>query len=126
MPTIEQAVKGYIRMRDRKEAIQKKHKEELRPLLDNMEKVEAWVLKQLQDQGADNIKTAEGTAYIVHRNSVVAKDKQAFIEYVQEHDMHGLLDIRPNKTAVLEFVESTGDIPPGVSLTTQLVANIRR
>lgn len=126
MPNIDHAVSGYIRLRDMKKEMEARHKEELAPIKDKMNKLEVWLLKQLQDQGADNIKTPHGTTYLSRRVSVRAEDKQAFMDYIKEQDMFGLLEVRPSKEAVTEFMESTGDLPPGITTTTDLTANVRR
>ena len=49
-----------------------------------------------------------------------------FINYVQENDAFAMLDKRPNKTAVLEHLKDTGDMPPGVELSTEIVVNVNK
>jgi len=126
MPNIDNAVAGYIQLRDMKKELEAKHKEELAPLNAKMIRLEAWLLNQLQEQGANNIKTPHGTTYVNTRNSVKAEDKEEFMKYIKENDMFGLLEVRPSKAAVEEFAESTGDLPPGVTISSELRAYVRR
>lgn len=122
----DQVVSTYIKMRDAKKALEAEQKLALKPYEEGLAKLEARALAILSEQGADSLKTKFGTCYSTTRRSVRASDKEAFMDYVKSHDAFDLLDIRPNKTAVEDFVGEHGDLPPGVSSETMLAVNFRR
>jgi hypothetical protein len=116
----------YLQIRERKRVMEERHKEELRPLNDAMEKLEDFFQKNMDALGMDNLKAASGTAYLSTVSSVKAADKIAFLDFVREHDSWHLLDIRPAKTAMNEYVEEHGITPPGVDYTRITKVNVRK
>ena len=123
MATLDDAVGAYVKLRDMKKAMQEKHKEELAPINEKMLKVEGFVHRELNRLGAQNAKTPHGTCYLSTITKPKVEDWGAFINYVRKEDLWDMLDRRPNKTAVDEYVESTGDVPPGLSI--QQETNVR-
>ncbi len=126
MPTIDAVVGGYIRLRDEKKAIAERHKEELAPMNAKLKKMEAWLQQQLQAQDALNMKTEHGTVYLSTTVSAKVEDRDAFFEFVREQDMWAMLTSNVSKDAVEEFIESTGDVPPGVSVNRETNARVRK
>lgn len=126
MADLDQAVAGYVQLRAMKKAMQDRHKEELAPLNEKMKKVEMWVHKQLNDMGATNAKTAHGTCYLSTTTKPKVEDWQAFIDFVRENDMWEMLERRPNKSAVDEFVEAQDDVPPGLSIQSEVNVRFRK
>ena len=88
-----------------------------------MMKVEGWVHKKLNEMGATNAKTPHGTCYLSTITKPKVEDWGAFIDFVRENDMWALLERRPNKSAVDEYVEAQEDVPPGLSI--QQETNVR-
>lgn len=126
MPTIEQVVATYIKWRDQKKKIQDRHKEELADVKDKMYKMEQWLHKQLNSQGADHIGTPAGTAYLSTTISAKVEERDEFFRFVSENDLWAMLESRANKTAVEEYLESTGELPPGLSVSRETNVRIRR
>ena len=126
MPTIDSVVGGYIRLRDEKKRIAERQKEELAPLNAKLIKMEAWLQAQLQAQDALNMKTEHGTVYLSTTVKAKVEDRDAFFEFVRENDMWAMLTSAVSKDAVEEFIESTGDVPPGVSIDRETNARVRK
>lgn len=124
--TADQVVGIYIKTRDAKKALEAEQKLALKPYEDALAKLESRALAILSEQGADSLKTKYGTCYQAVRRSVRTSDKEAFMDYVKDHEAFDLLDVRPNKTAVEDFVNEHGDLPPGISSETMLAVNFRR
>ena len=125
-PTIEAVVAGYRRLRDIKKDMEDAHKEALAPINGKMKKMEAWLQRALNDAGADHIGTPHGTAYITTVTKAKVEDFDALMEFVIENDLPGLLERRVSKQAVEEYLESNGDIPPGVSIQREQFARVRK
>ena len=157
MPTVDEVVKKYIEIRDRKAEIAKRQSAELVPLNDAMANIEKWLMDQMNTLGVDSFKTAHGTPYKANSNSVKLTDAGAFKGHVfapaveginnylsgtghtlQPVDLEALLsillqmpkwdmvDFRAGKTGVLGYLESNEALPPGVSVETTAVINVRR
>lgn len=157
MPTIDEVVKKYIDLRDRKAEIAKRQAEEIKPLSDAMDSIETWLLNQMNQLGVDSLKTSSGTPYKAISNSVKLTDAGAFKGHVfapaleginnylsavgytlqpvdleaiqsclQEQTRWDMVDFRAGKKGILEYLERTDEMPPGVQIDSSTVVNIRR
>lgn len=126
MATVDQAVRAYIKARDMKDALRKKHQAEMEPLNNAMEKLEAWLLKQLNDDAVESMRTAHGTVYKSKRTGAKIEDWDSAFAFIKEHELWHMLEKRVSKTAVDEYMESQGEPPPGVSISVETRVNIRR
>lgn len=157
MPTVEEVTKKYIELRDRKAEIAKRQSEEVKPLSEAMENLEAWLLNQMNTLGVDSFKTSAGTPYKANSNSVKMTDAGAFkghvfapavegiINYLsalghsiqhadkeamqmilQDSPLWDMVDFRAGKKGVLEHLENTEALPPGVAVETFTIVNVRR
>lgn len=125
-PTVDEVVKGYIKLRDRKNEMKKDQAEELRPISEKMGLLENWLLRDLQTRKVESQKTAEGTAFISTVSAATVKDRDAFFKYVIENEMWDLLENRVSKTVVRDHLEDTGEVVPGVNYQETVVVRIRR
>jgi hypothetical protein len=123
---VDKFVAAYIKLRDAKAAMVSKHKEQLAPLDTAMAKIEAALLQTLNTQGAQSVKTPEGTVYKTTRTSATAAEWDTFLEWVKANEHWNFLERRVSKAAVEEFRTEFNDIPPGVSVREEVTVNIRR
>lgn len=123
---VDEAVAAYIGLRNKKEAMGKRHKEELAPIVDTMAKLENWLQKHLLEEGVDSMKTSEGTAFLQRATSATVKDWDNTLAFILENEDYSLLEARVNKTAVKDFIESNGEAPPGVNFTETIVTRVRK
>jgi hypothetical protein len=91
-----------------------------------MERLEAWFLHQLQENGIESAKTADGTAYQTVRTSATVNDWDVLLTHIVENKLWELLERRVNKTAVEEIIEAAGEPPPGVAIRRERRVNVRR
>jgi len=121
------AISAYVKLRDAKEALAKKHKDEMSGYNEKLAVIERWVQRELDRQGMDKAgNKSVGTAFIQKVDSCTVADKEAFMKFVKDEDHFELLDIRASKTVVRDFMENTGEIPPGVKFDSARVVRIRR
>lgn len=125
-PDMGKRVKQTIDLRDKIKAIQKRHKEELKPYLEVMEQLEMLILSWLNATNSKNVATDHGTAYITTRNSATVADMEVFWQFVQDKGLYDLIDKRANAPAVAEFIEANGQAPPGVNFRQMQDVNVRR
>lgn len=125
-PTVDEVIKGYIKLRDHKKTIKGKHQEELAPVNEKMQLLEGWLQRDLQNRKVDSQKTKEGTAYLMTATKATVKDREAFLAFVREKGMWELIENRVAKSVVDDYLESTGEIIPGVHYERRTEVRIRR
>jgi hypothetical protein len=116
----------YIAIRDKKDQIKAEYDQKVLAIDEALVKIENALLRTLQNTGVESVRTDFGTAYISVRNSCTTADKQAFLDYIRTNEDWGLLDARPMKSAVEQYQEEHGDIPPGLNWRSEQVVRIRR
>tara|TARA_R110000772_G_scaffold51809_10_gene118909 strand:- start:1489 stop:1872 length:384 start_codon:yes stop_codon:yes gene_type:complete len=127
MPTTDQAVAGYIQLRDMKKAMQAKHSEEMAPIKERMDKIEAWFLRELQvKQKAESVRTESGTVYLTRVTKPKVQDGAVFLDFLKANDLLHMLELRPSTSAVEEFIEANNAPPPGISVTREINARVRK
>ena len=123
-PTIDQFVERYVALRDYVKKQTDEFEERLKPYTDAMELIAAQLGQKMRDNGVESFKTEHGTAYKTQTISVKTADKDAFTRYCIGEEAWELVDFRPAKSGVEEFMAQNNDTPPpGVDVA--LVTNVR-
>lgn len=119
-------IEGYVRLRNRKTELEAKHKEELRPIRDMMDKIEAKLLAEMLDTGLTQFKGPGGTAYQTTKTTATVADREAFRQFVLDEDAWDMADIRAAKSAIKAHKEEFGELPPGINWREELGVNFRQ
>lgn len=127
MPSVKKVIEGYIQLRDNKDAIKKRHKDELAPVNEKMMMIENWLLGELTTAESDSI-TAKGvgTAFKSTRTSAKIDDWETVLKHIKEEELWHMLERRISKTAVEEYIEANGEPPEGVHITREITVQVRR
>jgi hypothetical protein len=124
---IDVVIAGVLTLRDQIDAKKKAHKEELAPLNDKLNKLEAFLQSQLQLSGATSFAAkGVGTAYLQNVVGVTVEDWTATLDWIKANSLWEFLERRVSKTVVQEYMESQGDAPPGVKVNTEIEVRVRR
>lgn len=124
---LSEAVSLYIKLRDKKAEIKAAMDEQIKPLQEKMDRLEAKLLEAFQTTGVDSVKTEFGTAYTSVRTTASIADRDAFMEFVKAHEEWSLLEVRAAKTAIEQYRAANDDeLPPGVNIREERVVNVRR
>jgi hypothetical protein len=120
-------IAGVIAIRDQIDAMKTTHKEQLAPLNQKMEKLEAYLQLQLTTLGTTSF-TAKGTgtAYLQNVVGVTVEDWDATLAFIKEQGLWEMLERRVSKTVVQEYMESTKEVPPGVNVRQETEVRVRR
>lgn len=81
-PTLDQVIARYIEIRDEKADFEKKYKEEKAVYDAKLEKIEAYLLRKMDVDGATSIKTDCGTAFKKLNANVSLNDPELFKNFV--------------------------------------------
>lgn len=121
-----EAIMHYRKLVQKKAELDAEYKQKLAPISEKMAMIENALLGYMQETELLNLKTEEGTAYITTRESVSVADKSIFMDFVREHDMWDLLEVRPAKSAVIQYKDGRGALPPGVNWSAEQVVRVRK
>jgi len=123
---LEQIVERYLLLRDKKKAFKEEYDSKVAEVDAAMERIENYLLAEMQKSGLKNLPTEAGTAYMSTRTSATVADWDALLTFVREHELWTMLEKRVSKTAIDEYVAANDDLPPGVNVSQAVVVNIRR
>lgn len=125
--SVDIVVERYVKLRDRKAELKKAYEKSVEDIDAGLNKLENYLLKQMQEQGAESIRTGSGTAYISKKTSATVSDKDAFKNFLAEQDdPFVFIDLKANKPAVEEYSKEHQDVPPGINWTVINAVNVRR
>ena len=124
--TVDSVIKKYMRLRDKKAAVEATVKEELDQIKANMAKLEAFLKVKLDADGLTSFKTDHGTAFLTTTDFANVEDWDAVLRFIREEEAFDMLEKRISKTAVRGYIEATKEVPPGVKYGTKLDINIRK
>lgn len=123
---IQEIVEKYIKVREKKSQLKVERDRELAKYDELQDKLEALLLAKFQELGVASVRTAAGTAFTTLRTSVAAADPDAFFSFVKDTGSFDLLERRPSKSAVVQYRESTGELPPGINWSETRVVTFRK
>jgi len=123
-PKVGDVVERYMALRQHKAEMKKAYDDSVKPVDDAMDKLENWLLKQMQDTGVDSFKTPFGTAYSTTKTSCTVGEWSAVLDWVRSNEEWGMLTQAVSKDAVKAYREEHNDLPPGVNWREVVSVNI--
>lgn len=125
--TIDRAAAKYLEFRREVEAIEKDMKAKTAAIKQKMADLESWITAKAIEQGMETIKVHDiGTVYWSTHYSATVASRDVLFDFVREHNAFELLENRVSKTAVKEYLEAHGEVPPGVNFSSVKVFNLRQ
>lgn len=124
--TVDNVIAAYIKLRDKKEALESSVKEQTKELTEKMVKLENYLREQADAQGVTSFKTKHGTAFLTTTDFAAVADWDAVLDFVKTHDAYDMLERRVSKKAVRGYIDSMKQVPAGINYGTRLDINIRR
>jgi hypothetical protein len=151
---IDDVVGKYVALREEKRKLEKAHEAELKPFSDKLNKLEAYLLARMIEDGVDQYKTANGTAYKSTKASCTIADHGMYKRFIFEpvaHALKGVLgamgvstdfsdnileiilqsarwsmvDFRALKKGVEEYIDDNEEAPLGLNVTRSTSVNVR-
>lgn len=127
MAKLDQVIAAVVAVRDQIDALKKDHKEQLAPLNDKMSKLEAYLQMEINKLGVTSFAAkGVGTAFLQNVVSVTTEDWDATLSWIKDNNLWEFLEKRVSKTVVQEYIESQGQVPPGVNVRTEVEVRVRR
>lgn len=126
VPTLDDVVAAYIRLRDQKGTEKKIYEDRIAAIDHSLDQLETYLLSTLQQSGVESIRTQSGTAYINNRVTYSVKDWAATREFIVQNELWDLLEARVSKDGVDYYAEQTNTLPPGVNRNVFTKIGVRR
>lgn len=124
--TVDQRVGEYISVRDELKKRKEEYEKSIEPLVELQNMLTGWLQRFMEQAGADNIKTANGTCYNSTKYSASLADPEAFMKFVIANQAFELLDRKANVTACRDYTDANNLPPPGVNLSSISTVGVRR
>lgn len=124
--TPEQITERYIALRNKKAEIVQRHKEELEPFVTHMDRLESMILEQMNTSGVTSYGTPAGTAYRAERTYYKTEDGEVLLDFLKANNLVHLLERKLSKDSIEEYVAQHGQLPPGVTCTTEVTVGFRK
>ena len=124
--TVDDVVAAYLKLRNKKEALEAETKDQVKTLKEKMEQFEAWIKEQADAQGVTSFKTKHGNAFLTTTDYANVGDWDAVLGFIRENEAYDMLEKRISKVAVRGYIDATKAVPPGVNYGTKLEVNIRK
>jgi hypothetical protein len=115
-----------VALRDKIKSLNDANKLAMKPYNEMADKMDALMLARLDELGLDSASTEHGTIFPLERWSASAEDPAAFKDYCLENDEWELADIKPNITAIREYLAKNQTLPPGVKTSVFRDLGLRR
>jgi phage host-nuclease inhibitor protein Gam len=119
---MERLVAGVLERKARLVEIEAEYKGRVAPIKEEIEKLEAALMKLMNEVGVQSVKTKAGTAYFSNVSSVRVVDWPVTLDFIVSNGAWDLLERRVNKTALKELEDGV----PGVAIETIRKVNVRR
>ena len=120
-------VRVHIKIRDARAKLSEEFKASDAELKANQERIEGELLRTLQEQSVDSMRTEAGTFYRQEEIKPSASDWDAFYKWIAENDAFDALERRVKKDFVKAYMaDHEGGLPPGISVHREYVARVRR
>lgn len=117
----------YLKIRDKKEETQRQFEAELKKLEEQMDIVEAEMLKLCKDLESDSIKTQAGTVMRRVATRYWTNDWDSMYNFIKENDALELFEKRVSQGNMKQFLEENPDkFPPGMLVDSKYKITVRR
>ena len=124
---LDKVAQTYVKIRDKRAELRKAYEAEDQKLKDQLETLDGFFLKTLQDLGAESVRTKYGTVYQSVSIKPSCGDWGAFGNWVIENQALEALERRVKRSFITEYMEANKDeLPPGISVLKEYTVTIRR
>jgi hypothetical protein len=123
----EQLVTVYIKMRDKRQQLQREFDEVDTRIKAQQDAVAAELLDLCKEMGAEGLRTPAGSVFRTTKTRYWTSDFNSMKEFIKENDAFELLENRIHQTNMKSFIEEHPDkLPPGMNIDSRYSINVRR
>ena len=123
---IENVVRTYIAKRDNLRALKAANESAEGAIKAELEKMEAWLMREADRAGVEGFKTPYGTVYETTQLAASVEDWDQVLDFVREKGEYALLTRGVNKTVVKDLIARNGVAPPGIRYVETRGVSVRK
>jgi hypothetical protein len=125
-PKIDEVIAKFTELREKRAALKREYEAQDFILKQGQEKIEAYLMRYLDSQNTESVKTKEGTAYFSTETKVSCADWPGLYQWVLANARPDIFEKRLTTKVVTEYEEETGALPPYVNKMVEKVVRVRR
>lgn len=126
MHNIDKLISSYISLREKRQELTRKYESQIAEIQQQLDAIEQELARILHESGLTSIKSPHGTAYSTETTKAYVSDWSAFADFLVGRNPLEFLEQRIKTSAVVDYLNATGDLPSGVSLARNIAVRIRR
>lgn len=128
MPQInaDTVIAAYLKIREKRSDLKKAFSNQDEELKSQQERLETWLMVQLDNTGATKLGSAHGTAYTQMKWKGGCSDWGSFWQDIVATGRFDFVEKRVSIKTVQEYYEETGYMPAGINIAQEREIVIRR
>jgi hypothetical protein len=124
---LDKLVDVYVKLRDKKSALQQEFNEKEGELTTKMDIIKAALLEHCNASGAESVRTSSGTFYRSVKRKYWTSDWASMNQFIVDNNALDLLEKRLHQTNMRTFLEENPDkLPPGLNVESEYTITVRR
>lgn len=126
-PDLDKLTSVYLKIRDAKDALTAKFKQDVAGLDEQMAVIEQEMLETCKTMNASSVRTPHGTIIRSVKSRYWTNDWDSMYRFIEEHSAFGLLEKRLHQTHMKEFLTENPDLlPQGLNVENEYTVVVRR
>lgn len=121
-----QVIDAYQKLREQRSQLKRAYEADDEVLKDKMRKLDAWLLKTMDEVGTDQLKGNGSIAFITTSDRANASDWGEFWNWLAENKRLDMLEKRVSTKTVMEYYREFAELPPGISVSIERTVNVRK
>jgi hypothetical protein len=126
-PDMDKLTRAYLAIRDAKEVLTDKYKQQIAELDEQMQVIEQELLDHCKNMNASSVRTPHGTVIRSVKSRYWTNDWDSMYGFIEETGAFGLLEKRIHQTHMKEFLSENPDLfPKGMNVENEYTVVVRR
>lgn len=123
---VDTVIAAYVKLREQRAQLKKAYEDEDKILTDKMDKLNTWLLEQMQKTGSTQLGSPHGTAYrqTVYKGN--CSDWPSFWNFLAQTGRFDMMEKRVSVKTIQEYYQESGEFPPGITVSPEIKAVVRK
>lgn len=123
---VDNVISAYLKLREQRSQLKKEYDTNDMVLKDKMDKLEVWLMQQMQIANATQMGSMHGIAYQQTVMKGNCSDWPSFQSFIQETGRFDMMEKRVSVKTIQSYYEETGQLPPGINVNPELRVVVRK
>jgi hypothetical protein len=124
--TVDKMIQAFVMLRDKRSLLKQEFEAADNALKDKQATVKTWLAKQMETLNSDQLSSRGiGTAYRSIKRRFNAIDWPSVWGFIKDNDRFDMMQKRLGEKAVSDYLDETGELPPGIDMFQEYEINVR-